>query len=101
RRDDHSIPPSPTRRSSDLTHNLAEVQVTCQRVLIIAGGRLVADDTPEGLTASRGRPRLLVTMKREPSFDASAFEARLRALSAVEDRKSTRLNSSHVKISYA
>ncbi len=67
------------------THNLAEVQVTCQRVLIIAGGRLVADDTPEGLTASRGRPRLLVTMKREPSFDASAFEARLRALSAVEN----------------
>ena len=37
------------------THNLAEVQVTCQRVLIIARGRIVADDTPEALSRQGGR----------------------------------------------
>ena len=31
------------------THILPEVQATCSRVMIISDGRLVADDTPEGL----------------------------------------------------
>jgi ABC-2 type transport system ATP-binding protein len=31
------------------THNLAEVEATCSRVLIISGGRMVADDTPRAL----------------------------------------------------
>jgi ABC-2 type transport system ATP-binding protein len=34
------------------THILSEVQSTCSRVLIINDGRLVADDTPEHLTAA-------------------------------------------------
>jgi ABC-2 type transport system ATP-binding protein len=46
------------------THNLAEVQVTCQRVLIISKGRIVADDTPEALS-SRGRNRYLVVVEKE------------------------------------
>jgi ABC-2 type transport system ATP-binding protein len=32
------------------SHVLSEVQATCQRVVIIDEGRLVADDTPEGLS---------------------------------------------------
>lgn len=32
------------------THILPEVQATCGRILIISDGKLVADDTPEGLT---------------------------------------------------
>ena len=39
------------------THNLAEVQVTCGRVLIISEGEIVADDTPEELAARGGKPR--------------------------------------------
>ena len=66
------------------THNLAEVQLTCDRVLIIAGGRLVADDTPEGLKASGGRARLLLTLAKAPSFDAASFEAKLGGLQEVE-----------------
>ena len=31
------------------THNLEEVDAICSRVIIIAEGRLLADDTPEGL----------------------------------------------------
>lgn len=37
------------------THILPEVAVTCQRVLIINEGRLVAADTPANLTARHGR----------------------------------------------
>jgi ABC-2 type transport system ATP-binding protein len=46
------------------THNLAEVQVTCGRVLIIADGKLVADDTPEELAARAGKPRFVATVQR-------------------------------------
>ncbi len=44
------------------THNLAEVQVTCGRVLIISRGRLVADDTPEELAARAGKARFVATV---------------------------------------
>ncbi len=44
------------------THNLAEVQVTCQRVLIIAKGKLVADDTPDQLQARTGKARFFATL---------------------------------------
>jgi ABC-2 type transport system ATP-binding protein len=58
------------------THNLAEVQVTCQRVLIISKGKLVADDTPQALT-SRGRNRYTIVVKKpEKAYrDASARDA--------------------------
>ncbi len=46
------------------THNLAEVQVTCGRVLIISQGQLVADDTPEELAARAGKPRFVATLRR-------------------------------------
>jgi ABC-2 type transport system ATP-binding protein len=46
------------------THNLAEVQVTCGRVLIISRGRLVADDTPEELAARAGKPRFIATLRK-------------------------------------
>ncbi|HSN82463.1 MAG TPA: ATP-binding cassette domain-containing protein [Polyangiales bacterium] len=46
------------------THNLAEVQVTCGRVLIISEGRLVADDTPDDLAARAGKPRFVVTLRK-------------------------------------
>ncbi len=37
------------------THNLAEVEMACDRVLIIARGRIVADDTPDTLRSRAGR----------------------------------------------
>ncbi len=45
------------------THILPEVAVTCDRVVILAGGRLRAEDTPERLAARRGRP--VVTIETE------------------------------------
>ncbi|KPK15006.1 MAG: hypothetical protein AMJ62_11070 [Myxococcales bacterium SG8_38] len=55
------------------THNLAEVQVTCSRVLIISEGRLVADDTPDDLAARAGKPRFVVTLRKD---DHSAADVR-------------------------
>ena len=56
------------------THNLAEVQVTCDRVLIIARGKIVADDTPKALSDRTGRARFTVTLldKGDSTADASA-----------------------------
>jgi ABC-2 type transport system ATP-binding protein len=66
------------------THNLAEVQVACSRVLIISKGRIVADDTPDGLRERAGRMRYVVAL---PDGDRAAVEKHegvLRGLSGVE-----------------
>ena len=68
------------------THNLAEVQVTCGRVLIISNGRLVADDTPEELAARAGKPRFIATLKRNGH---SAAEIR-NAFSTIEDAQTVK-----------
>jgi ABC-2 type transport system ATP-binding protein len=47
------------------THNLAEVQVACNRVLIISKGRIVADDTPEGLRDRAGKAHYSVTVQKQ------------------------------------
>jgi gliding motility-associated transport system ATP-binding protein len=45
------------------THILPEVNMTCRRVVIIDHGRIVAQDTPEGLTAKlQGSEQTLVTV---------------------------------------
>jgi len=44
------------------THNLAEVQAACDRVLIIAKGKIVADDTPSGLRERAGKSRYVVSV---------------------------------------
>jgi ABC-2 type transport system ATP-binding protein len=44
------------------THNLAEVQVACSRVLIIAKGKLVADSSPQDLMQHAGKPRFVVAV---------------------------------------
>jgi ABC-2 type transport system ATP-binding protein len=51
------------------THILPEVQATCSRVLIISGGKLVADGTPDSLRAREkgARYRLVVEKNGTPS----------------------------------
>lgn len=64
------------------THILSEVQATCTRVIIINGGKLVADNTPDGLQASlSGRNILLLSLKG--SADGAA--GKLKALSVVDE----------------
>jgi ABC-2 type transport system ATP-binding protein len=63
------------------THILPEATAVCQRVVIINGGRIVAEDTPEQLSARlRHSEKISLTVKRPPA-DAAA---RLRQLSGVQ-----------------
>jgi ABC-2 type transport system ATP-binding protein len=56
------------------THILPEVSMTCERVLIIHKGRIVAEDTPEGLSLRlRQSERILVRLARVPSQPLSAL----------------------------
>jgi ABC-2 type transport system ATP-binding protein len=64
------------------THILSEVQATCDRIVIINAGKVVADNTPEKLQAGlEGRTVLLISMKSGPS-DASA---KVKSLPSVEE----------------
>lgn len=66
------------------THILSEVQATCSRIVIINQGRIVADDTPEGLQANaEGRGILLTAVKT----GASDVIAKARAITGVEDAR--------------
>ena len=40
------------------THDMAEAEYLCQRVLIVGGGRLIAEGTPEKLAAASGKKKL-------------------------------------------
>jgi len=55
------------------THNLAEVQVTCQRVLIIDKGRIVADDTPDALARGVGGPRYHVSVLPGRKLESGSY----------------------------
>jgi ABC-2 type transport system ATP-binding protein len=68
------------------THNLAEVRVTCGRVLIISQGQIVADDTPDELAARAGKPRFVATLQQN---GRSADEIR-EAFSAIGDAQSVK-----------
>jgi ABC-2 type transport system ATP-binding protein len=69
------------------THNLPEVQVTCNRVLIIAKGRIVADDTPDGLRARAGKAHFVVSVARKvdgQAVDPTKVRGALGKVSGVE-----------------
>lgn len=66
------------------THILSEVQATCDRIVIINAGKIVADNTPEKLQAGlEGRVVLMVTMKSGPSDAAS----KVKSISTVENAR--------------
>jgi len=78
------------------THILEEVDAVCTRAMVIARGRLVADDTPAGL-AARSRYHNAVSMELErPEQLAAAREtlAGLEHVASVEvDERAARLTA--------
>ena len=64
------------------THILPEVQATCSRVVIISGGKLVADGTPDELRARErgGRYRVVIETNGVPK---DAIRDRLASLAGV------------------
>jgi ABC-2 type transport system ATP-binding protein len=64
------------------------VQVACNRVLIISKGRIVADDTPEGLRDRAGKVQYSVTLlKQSDEGFAKQVEATLKSLPGVESAR--------------
>ena len=66
------------------THMLEEVDAVCNRALIIAHGKILADDTPAGLEA-RSRFHNAVTLRLRTAQDLQAVNAAVRALGEVDD----------------
>ncbi|HWR52989.1 MAG TPA: ABC transporter ATP-binding protein [Bryobacteraceae bacterium] len=67
------------------THILPEVEQTCERVVIISKGRLVATDTVENLTQRlRGAEAVAVEVEaRDGALDAAAAQRRLEQVAGV------------------
>ncbi len=65
------------------THILEEVHAVCSRAIIIAGGKVLADDTPQGLEA-RSRYHQAVSLSTANPKDAQELLARISDVSAVE-----------------
>ncbi len=66
------------------THILEEVEAVCTRAIIIARGKVVADDTPQGL-ATRSRYHNAVSLRLEQPEQLAAARAALAALPAVAE----------------
>src|SRR5690606_40000448 len=93
----HALHPFPPRRSSDLQRRTAASSMPDTPSKPVNQKSLLRSDLPfpvVGIGASAGGIEALKTFfKHMPAEPGMAF--------VVVDRKSTRLNSSHVKISYA
>lgn len=62
------------------THILPEATAVCQRVVIISGGRIVAEDTPEQLSARLRHSEKIAVTLRMPAADC---ETQLKAVSGI------------------
>jgi ABC-2 type transport system ATP-binding protein len=66
------------------THILEEVDAVCSRAVIIARGRIVADDTPQGL-ATRSRYHNAVSLRLEQPEQLAAAKAAVAGLPSVAE----------------
>ncbi len=76
------------------THLLEEVEAVCNRAIIIARGKILADDTPRGLE-SRSRFHNAVSLKLT---DANQLQAARAAIAALPEVASTELDEKSSKI---
>lgn len=66
------------------THNLAEVQVACDRVLIIAKGKIVADASTSDLRHRGGHGRYIVSVLISDASQRDKVEHAVRSVSGVD-----------------
>jgi ABC-2 type transport system ATP-binding protein len=76
------------------THLLEEVEAVCNRAIIIARGKILADDTPRGLEA-RSRFHNAVSVKLT---DSSKLPAALAAIKALPEVASTEVDDKNQRI---
>ena len=71
------------------THILTEVQSTCSRVLIISGGKLVADDSPDHLTTGEGGTvTAVIASQTGTSLEGDKVRALLQSVAGVKSVES-------------
>jgi ABC-2 type transport system ATP-binding protein len=66
------------------THNLSEVQVTCNRVIIIHHGKIVADAPTDQIQQRMGRNSYQVIFAKD-GLEEAALKEKLRSLEGVEE----------------
>src|SRR5262249_52602207 len=66
------------------THILPEVEQVCDRAIVIAGGRIVAQGSPDELRASRRMQARVLVECRGPARDVEAALSRVSGVSTVE-----------------
>src|SRR5690606_41501028 len=93
------LPPSPTRRSSDLEVSDAAHAVGEGADAIMLSGETAIGARPAKTVATLAR--IILEAERMPSDSVPPVVDPTGSMHGRADRKSTRLNSSHVKISYA
>jgi ABC-2 type transport system ATP-binding protein len=71
------------------THILPEVQATCNRVIIISGGRLVADGTPDDLMAREKTNRFRLLLEAAADLPAGEVKERLEHIPGVREVAAT------------
>src|SRR5690606_41599847 len=91
-------PSSPTRRSADLQDERQPQRALGERVADLGGGLLTHRRRSRHL--QQDLPGIPWHPHREPPHEAEV-DVRADLEAELADRKSTRLNSSHVKIAYA
>lgn len=70
------------------THILQEVQATCDRVIIINNGEIVADGTPDSLQRSfQGQLAIKLFLKKDPRFGKEKIISALETIKNVEKVK--------------
>ena len=79
------------------THILQEVQATCDRVLIINNGQIVADGTPDTLQEKfRGQVDITVTIKKDAALSKDVLQKELESVHHVDKVKVKSENDSEV-----
>lgn len=66
------------------THILPEVEAVCNHVIVIAGGRIVAQGSPEGLRASRRMQARVLVECKAPSKEVEQALSRVSGVGEVE-----------------
>src|SRR5207253_9978892 len=95
------VPPSPTRRSSDLATLDERLAEAGERKTAATLGRRAAEERLEAVLAERGGAEEELADAAGTREQAMQVLYRLRSVVERLDRKSTRLNSSHGATSYA
>jgi ABC-2 type transport system ATP-binding protein len=77
------------------THILPEVEMTCDRVIIIHHGRILASDTPDNLTKALNAGGVIQVEVRGPG---SEVQAKLRAVENVESIEAKLIEDGYIRV---